>query len=253
MKDVSLDFLSPSITEPQRPCSYLPEETASLVYRISAGMSETALGEMLRRGWRRHGCHLFRPACPRCTKCRSLRVDVARFTPTKSQRRCRKRNADVNVFIRRPTVTIDHVRLYNAWHEDMTERRGWRPSHTTIDDYADSFLAGQWESAREMLYLRNNRLVGVGLIDLVPDGLSSIYFYHDPAWRPLGPGTFSALHEIDLCRRTGRAFCYLGYCIAGCPSMSYKARFRPHQILSRYVDDDEAPEWITEQETPLRK
>ena len=243
MDDASLDFLSPPVTEPPRSCSYLPQETASLVYRISPGLSTSALAELLQRGWRRHGCHLFRPACTDCTQCRRLRGNVAGLRGSKSQRRCLRRNMDVEVKISRPTVTLDHVRLYNAWHEDMTERRGWPPSRTTIQDYADSFLAGRWESAREMLYIRANRLIGVGLIDLVADSLSSTYFYHDPAWRPLGPGTYSALQEIELCRRTDRPYCYLGYFIADCASMSYKARFRPHQILAQYVADDEQPEW----------
>ena len=232
------EFQSP----PSR-CSYILAETASLTWRVCAGLSAAQFQELLRRGWRRHGCHLFRPACPACVKCRSLRVDVARFRASKSQRRCLRRNRGVEVLIQRPTVTTDHVRLYNAWHADMSSRRGW-PFHPADEaDYAESFLLGEWDFAREMLYVRDRRLIGVGLVDAVDDGLSSVYFYHDPAWRNLGPGTFSILQEIDVCRRTERPYLYLGYCIAECPSMAYKANFRPHAALERYVADDEEPEW----------
>lgn len=228
---------------PPRRCSYVPTETASLSYRISSGMPGPVFAELLRRGWRRHGVHLFRPGCPACLKCRSIRVDVENFAPSHSQRRCRRRNAPVEVILEAPTVTAQHVALYNAWHADMSARRGWPLQQLTAEEYAESFLAGSWEFAREMRYLEAGRLVGVGLVDVVDEALSSVYFYHAPDWRPRGPGTFSALCEIDLCRRSGRRWCYLGYWIAECPSMAYKNRFRPHEILESYVAEHQEPVW----------
>ncbi len=62
-------------------CPYLPYETASLDYRIAEDMSAEAYHELLRRGWRRFGFDFFRPACPRCVKCRSLRIDVQELSP----------------------------------------------------------------------------------------------------------------------------------------------------------------------------
>lgn len=231
------------LVEPERRCSYLPDETASLEYRVVTGLSGEEYRELLRRGWRRHGMQVFRPACPHCVKCRSLRVDVERFAPSKSQRRCVRRNEGVSVVMQRPTVSEEHVRLYNAWHLDMASRRGWRPAVTDIEDYAQGFLAGRAEFAREMLYFREDQLIGVGLVDLLSDGLSSVYFFHDPQWRTLGPGVFSALQEIEYCRSTGRRWWYAGYWIAECPSMAYKADYVPHQILERYVGEDEEPVW----------
>jgi arginine-tRNA-protein transferase len=231
------------LVEPERRCSYLPQETASLEYRFVTGLSEPEFQDLLRRGWRRHGAQVFRPACPICRQCRSLRVDVTRFAPSKSQRRCLKRNADVSVVMEPPTVTTEHVRLYNAWHADMSVRRGWPRSQTGVEEYARGFLSGKTPVAREMLYFRGDRLIGVGLVDLVSDGLSSVYFYHDPEWRDGGPGVFSALQEIEFCRATGRRWWYAGYWIAECPSMAYKAGYVPHQVLERYVADDEEPVW----------
>jgi arginine-tRNA-protein transferase len=232
------------VTSPPARCSYLPAETASLTYRLSLGMPADALGELLRRGWRRHGCHLFRPACPACVKCRSVRGDVERFAPSKSQRRCWARNSGINVVMQRPTVTPAHVQLYNAWHDERTDHRGWQQDHTTREQYAESFLAGRWESLHEMLFYDGPELVGVGLVDVVVDALSSIYFYYHPNWRPQGPGTFSAMREIEFCRRTGRRWCYLGYWIAECQSMAYKNRFRPYEVLRAYGPNEEEPVWL---------
>src|SRR5436189_123153 len=83
---------------------------------------------------RRHGMTFFRPACRECRKCRSLRVDVERFRPTKSQRRAMHRNADVTIELHAPAVTDDHIRLYNAWHADMHVRRDWPLRRTDADE-----------------------------------------------------------------------------------------------------------------------
>ncbi len=222
-------------------CSYLPWEQSSLEYRGLAHVSERAFEEMLSRGWRRHGRNFFRPACPQCVKCRSLRVDVNAFHPSKSQRRAMKKNADVRLEVGPARVTGEHVRLYNAWHADMHVRSGWRDSRTNSESYAEAFLAGDWPFAKEFRYYRENRLIGVGLVDVLPDALSSVYFYHDPLWRSLSPGTFTVQKEIEYARQTGRRHLYLGYWIAECRSMAYKAQFGPHEILARYPADGEAP------------
>lgn len=228
---------------PPRSCSYLPQETAALEYRVHALMSEGEYRERLRRGWRRHGAHFFRPVCPHCRECRSLRVLAQEFRPSRSQRRILRKNRDVRVLLCEPEVTKAHLRLFNAYHADMSRRRGWPDQQTTPEDYENSFLIGVWPFAREMRYLDGSRLIGVGLVDIVSDAVSSVYFYHDPQWRPLAPGTFSILQELALCRETGRLHLYLGYWVAGCPSMAYKANFGPHEVLERLVCDGEEPVW----------
>lgn len=224
-------------------CSYLPDETWSLDYRLVGGLADRDYQELLRRGWRRHGQYFFRPACPRCTKCRSLRVLVGRFSPSKSERRVLRRNEGIRVVVRAPTITNEHLRIFNAYHADMHRRRGWPSRTETAEEYYDAFLSGRYGFAREFLYLRGTQLLGVGLVDVVPHGLSSVYFYHDPEWRDDSPGTFSALQEIRYAQETARAYLYMGYWIAECQSMSYKNRFRPHEILERYPDDREQPVW----------
>jgi arginyl-tRNA--protein-N-Asp/Glu arginylyltransferase len=237
--------------EPQRACSYLPDQTAALEYRAFPSLAPAEFEELLRRGWRRMGMHFFRPKCPRCQRCRSIRVDVERFAASKSQRRCLKRNADIEIVVQRPSVTQMHIDLYNAWHADMESRSGWNHRDTTAEEYEQSFLIGPWSFNFESLYFQQGRLVGVGLIDILPTALSSIYFYHDPAWRDSGPGTFTILKELELARRLKRRWLYLGYWIQECQSMAYKNAFRPHEILEQYLGDREEPVWKAPAEDDL--
>jgi arginine-tRNA-protein transferase len=102
---------------------------------------------------------------------------------------------------------------------------------------------GHYDFEREMLYVIDGRLVGVGLVDVTIHGMSSVYFFHDPEWRASGPGTFSIIAELNYARSLGLDYLYLGYWVRECPSMSYKNRFYPHQILHEYVNDVETPVW----------
>ncbi|PON11556.1 hypothetical protein C2W62_44190 [Candidatus Entotheonella serta] len=104
-------------------CPYLPAETASLTYRILVEISALDYENMLSRGWRRFGCEFFRPACLSCAECRSLRLKLQDFAPSRSQRRALKANADIEVVVQSPTVTPAHVALYNAYHQDMAARK----------------------------------------------------------------------------------------------------------------------------------
>ncbi|NNJ25505.1 arginyltransferase [Alienimonas chondri] len=224
-------------------CSYLSGERTRMGVKMFIDISGEHYAELLARGWRRQGLSFFRAECPACKKCRSLRVDVKEFRPTKSQRRCRKRNAHIRVVVRPAESSQEHADLYNRWHEDMSERRGWDGDVTTPRQYRENLVGPGYEFAKEFAYYDGDRLVGVGLVDAVPGALNSIYFFYDPAWRPLGPGTFSALSEIQYAQETSRDWVYLGYWIPENASMAYKNRFAPHEILTERVGLDEVPPW----------
>ena len=226
-------------------CSYLPEERARMGVKLFAGISGGHYAALLARGWRRQGATFFRSECPACKKCRSLRVDVRNFRPTKSQRRCRKKNAHIRLEVRPAGASDEHAELYNRWHADMHDRRGWGGDSTTPDEYRRNLVGPGYDFAKEFAYYDGDRLIGVGLVDDPPGALNSIYFFHDPAWRPLGPGTFSALSEIQYAAETGRDWVYLGYWIPENASMAYKNRFAPHELLTERVDPDEPPPWRT--------
>ena len=225
-------------------CSYLPQRNSRMEYRIEWKLNRDGYVALLDRGWRRFGTLLFRPTCHGCDQCRALRIDVQRFTATKSQRRAARRNSDVSTTLSEPTITSEHLRLYDEYHRYMHRRRGW-PWKEPIEevDYYSSFVLGNFDFAREIRYYHNARLIGVGLVDVTTEVTSSVYFFHAPNWRPRGPGTYSILQEIEVARQVGARYHYLGYWIRECPSMSYKSNFGPHQLLNEFVSDEHDPTW----------
>ncbi|XP_032662763.1 arginyl-tRNA--protein transferase 1 isoform X4 [Odontomachus brunneus] len=85
-------------------------------------------------------------------------------------------------------------------------------------------------------YWLNNELIAVGVIDILPSCVSSVYFFYDPAYSQLSLGTFSSLREIYLTRQLNKVapvlrYYYMGFYIHTCPKMRYKARMRPSKLL----------------------
>lgn len=212
-------------------------------YRIAWILTAQRYEQLLERGWRRFGRTLFRPRCSACAECRSLRVDLQNFAPSKSQRRNLRRNQHLTVRVARPEMTAAHLDLYNRYHADMHQRRDWPYTEITAAAYAESFLDGRFSFAREFRYFHGERLVAVGMVDMTDHVMSSVYFFHEPELRSSGLGTLSVLTEISEGHRLGLRWLYLGYFIPDCQSMNYKNRFHPHQLLQSSVSDQESPEW----------
>ena len=82
------------------------------------------------------------------------------------------------------------------------------------------------------------------MVDVGPSLMSSIYFFHDPLWRDQALGVYSALREIQYAQENNIRYLHLGYWIEGCPSLEYKSRYRPHEILQDYPEDDQEPVWL---------
>lgn len=224
-------------------CAYLPAQRARMAYRIIHGCRLATYQQLLEHGWRRFGHVFFRPICQACSACRSLRVTVASFVPNRSMRRTARRNRDLRVVLRRPTLSRDHLDLYDRYHADMAARKGWREKTIAADDYYHTFVAGHRSFGHEMLFLDAERLVAVALVDILPAAVSAVYCYYDPALRRRALGVYSVLQHIALARARGIPHVYLGYWIEGHPSMSYKARYGPHQLIAGRPALDEAAVW----------
>ena len=142
-------------------------------------------------------------------------------------------NRDVQVVIGEPDVSDEKYDLFLRYLEGQHDRTMGRSWEAFLD-----FLYDSPTETAEFTYWLGRRLIGVSIVDRVPTGLSSVYMFFDPASARRSLGTFSIVWEIEQVRRLGRPYYYLGYYVAGSQTMSYKARFRPNEVL---VADDH---WI---------
>jgi arginine-tRNA-protein transferase len=232
------------MVEKPRTCSYLPNEKASLEIRVVKDMGEGEYGALLERGWRRFGWQFFKPGCPQCRECRSIRVLAQEFKASAGQRRVLRKNEAVRAELHSLFVLRETVDLYNRYQLFMHEQRGWELQHASASSFQDMFLSGPSPLGRQWLYFDDDRLIGVAMMDEIPrQCVSLVYFFHDPEWRAQSPGVFSVLTQIEYARREGMPHAYLGYWIKDCGSMNYKNRFAPYEILDDYVNEGESPIW----------
>jgi arginyl-tRNA--protein-N-Asp/Glu arginylyltransferase len=229
-------------TEKPRECSYLADRQATLDYRVMTDVSPEELEQLLIRGWRRFGPVYFRPSCAGCMECVSIRIPVATFQPSDSQKRALRRNKRFRVEVRRPTVDAERLELYGRWHSQREELRQWTASPLDEQDYQQQF-AFPHPAAVEIASYDGDRLVSVGLCDVTKSCWSAVYFFFDPEVGRLSPGIANVMRSVELARDYGIPHVYLGYRVLGCASMRYKATFHPHELLEGRPSFEEPPVW----------
>ena len=222
---------APFLDDPS-PCGYLPDQNWRLEYRIAADLTDDEYAGLLLRGWRHFGRALFRPRCLACSACTPIRVDVARFQPDRSQRRAWKANdGSIKLTITEPTAGAAQLDLYRRYHAHQEATKQWPDRQgETPAEYHETFVDNPFP-VEEWRFTLGDDLVGVGYVDPLPIGPSAVTFIHDPTHRARSLGTYNILTLINHARSLGQPHVYLGYHIADCPSMAYKARFTPNQTL----------------------
>ena len=213
------------------PCPYLADKDWQLEYEVAVDVTPSDLLDRLKQGWRRHNFYLFRPACPSCKACQTMRLPVKEFKPNRSQRRVIKANENTRFQIGRPVFSAKHVDIFMRGQAHHTETRNWPAESleagiSTVKSFVEDPLPIQ-----EWNFFIDGNLVGVLYVDVLPEGFSAIYSYHDPDYRRYSIGTFMILSLIKYTADLDLPHLYLGYYIDNCLSMQYKARFVPNEAL----------------------
>jgi len=224
-------------------CPYLPNRNARMYYRFIPKATKKYASSLIERGYRRFGYSYFHPVCNGCDECKSLRIDVKNFKLSKSQKRVIKKNKDTKIIITKPTITFDHVNLYNKFHKFKSQKSGWNYTEIDLQTYYEEFVVGAHDFGKEILYFKDDKLIGVDLIDILDNGISAIYFFYDPDFEKLSLGIYSLLVEIDIAKKLNLDWIYLGYWVKGCKSFAYKTAFKPYELLDGFYDIYQEPNW----------
>ena len=212
-------------------CSYLKDKETTTHYKIVENSSSTYTTELIERGYRRFGKMYFRPICENCQECQSIKIDVDNFEFSKSQRRVLKKATFIDTYIQSPTITQEHIDLFEKYHLHMRDKKEWDYQKTTAEHYNSSFVSGHNNFGYEVLYYDNDKLIAVDLIDILDEGISSIYFFYDPDYEKYSLGKLSLYYQIEFAKQNNKKWIYLGYYVQECPSLSYKAHYKPYLTL----------------------
>ena len=224
-------------------CSYLESAEQTTHYKVIDDCDAEQCQELIERGYRRFGKMYFRPICSQCDECKSIKIDVKNFDFSKSNRRVMKKAAFIKSYIQTPTMTQAHLDLFEKYHLHMKETKKWDHNQTDPQNYYSSFVNGHNGFGYEVLYFDEDKLIAVDLIDVLEDGISSIYFYYDPDYMKYGLGKLSLLLQIKFAKERAKEWIYLGYYVKECSSLSYKADYKPFLTLHGRPNDDEEFIW----------
>jgi len=183
------------------------------------------LDELLAEGWRHFGPVFFRYSSMEwngaLVRVQPLRVVIADTSPSKSQRRVLRRNADLKLSVRPTRIDDERRRLFEAHRRRFTEK---------APEALEEYLGGQpnvcpCENVEVGLY-QGERLLAASFLDVGRSAASSVYAIFDPAEGRRSLGTCTMLWEIQHARGRGCRYYYPGYAFHERSKLDYKKHFK---------------------------
>ena len=263
LNDIPLSALHFYLTAPYS-CSYLPDlQARSQVATPALLISAPVYTQLVQHGFRRSGNYTYRPHCDNCRACIPLRVLAKQFTASRSQRRAWKLHAHLEATLHPLQDSPEYYGLYQRYqrarHKDGGMDNDDRESYQNflLQSHVDSVLVEFREpfdppasdppasnpstspsvlsevegSGQAKAQDKQGVLRMVSVIDLLSDGLSSVYTFYEPDLPRARLGVYNVLWQIELCRKLDLDFVYLGYWIAASRKMAYKTQYQPAQGL----------------------
>ncbi len=209
-------------------CNYIEGNKEQLLVIQEPHIDGALFEQLLAMGFRRNGNAIYKPRCPSCQACQSIRLNVHDFVLSKRQKRTLKNNQDLHWKVNYQTRP-EHFELYQRY---INERHNDGPMYPASQSQYDDFLLSDWLPPMFIEVFDKDQLIGVAVTDNMVHSFSAIYSYFDPDYADRSLGSLMILIQCQLAKSMGKRFLYLGYQIDQNRKMRYKRQYRPYQILT---------------------
>ncbi|MCQ4161342.1 arginyltransferase [Roseomonas sp. GC11] len=212
------------------PCPYLAGRTErKIVTELTGPEAEPLHDRLSRAGFRRSHNIAYSPVCPGCNACVPIRIDAARFTPDRTQRRVARANADLSGETVPARATAEQFALFQRYqrarHQDGDmAAMGFYDYRAMVEDTPITTGLIEFRDA-------GGRLYAACLTDWLSDGLSAVYSFYDPGEEKRSLGTHAVMWLVQRAVQLELPYVYLGYWVPQSRKMAYKARYQPSEIL----------------------
>jgi arginine-tRNA-protein transferase len=215
---------------PEHDCSYLAQKIAKTLFvDPQVQLDQATYSQLSDLGFRRSGKHVYRPHCDGCNACISVRIPLAIYSFSKSQKRILNKNKDLTATLKKPAFTDEYYSLYARY---INKRHQDGDMYPASAEQFNSFLV-EGEEHTQFIEFRNpdGVLTALSVVDTLKQGLSAIYTFFDPSQPKRSLGTYCILWQLQFCQQKNLNYLYLGYWVKDCKKMSYKIAFKPFELL----------------------
>jgi arginine-tRNA-protein transferase len=199
-------------------------------FRVIERATPAEMDALWAAGWRHFGTQFFRYARTwygeQQVRVLLLRIDLRKFSPSRSQRRVLKRNADVRVEFGPATIDAERETMFDSHRLRFKENRP-----ESLRDFLSSAPSQVPCAAKECRLVLNDRLFAIGYFDVGHEAVSAVYSMFDPAECRRSPGIKLILEEVHWATEHEFRYFYLGYCYDQQSFYDYKKRFAGSEYL----------------------
>ncbi|MGC8742606.1 MAG: arginine-tRNA-protein transferase [Verrucomicrobiia bacterium] len=189
------------------------------------------MDDLWAEGWRHFGTWFFRYSITTDEQLQlriiPLRINLDKFTPSKSQRRIIRKNSDLKLVIKPTQIDNERRRLFYL-HRTRFKKNLPDSLDEFVSEYAQFIPCKNIEFG---LYL-NNKLIAASYLDIGEQAVSSVYAIFNPEFGKRSLGIYTMLLEIMYAKELNFKYYYPGYTTIEHSEYDYKKRFNSLQYYS---------------------
>ena len=183
-------------------CSYLPDRQEQLLVILDPSCYTTdKFEQLLALGFRRSGNQIYRPHCPICSECNSVRVLAQQFIPSKSQKR--KQNKAKSAFEVRYS-SVEREQYYPLYSKYISLRHSDGSMYPPDKTQFQSFLLCSWLEITFIELWHQDTLVAVAVTDCMNNAISAIYTFFDPDFEHYSLGSVMILQQLKFAKEQNK-------------------------------------------------